>query len=174
MWLISWVPPPQSLLCISSQAVGWACSHLKTQMRLGNLPASSFTWLLAGLRRPISKITHVTASRVGPSPHGLLSKLSECPLKMAANDLKESQTVPKMELSLFITNLRSGIYHLCCIIFVRIPKDSPHSRAGYYAIHECLETGITAIVGAFYHNSHKLLYSIWFNSLTPTCYLFNY
>lgn len=132
MWLISWVPPPQCLLCISRQAVGWDCSHLKSQMGLANLPLSSFTGLLAGLRRPTSKITHIIASRLGPSPYGPLSKLSECPHNVAANDLRESHIVPQMEPRLFKTNLRSDIHHLCYVIFVRLPKDGPHSRARYY------------------------------------------
>lgn len=57
-------------------------------MGLASLPSGSFTGLLAGLRRPTSKITHVIVSRHGPSPRGPLSKLSECPHSVAVNDLE--------------------------------------------------------------------------------------
>ena len=75
-------------------------------MEMANPPSSSFTWLLAGLGRSPSKFTHVIVGRLGPSPHGLLYRLSECSYNVAADDLTGTQIVPKMEPSLFMTNLR--------------------------------------------------------------------
>lgn len=142
VWLISWVPPPQCLFCISRQAVGWDCSHLKAQMGLADLPLSSFTGLLAGLRRPTSKITHIIASRLGPSPYGPLSRLSECPYNVAANDLRESHIVPQMEPRLFITNLRSDIHHWAMLYLLDYLRTAHTQGQSITQIRGYLETGV--------------------------------
>lgn len=97
---------------------GWQLclhSHGCWQASEDPLPSSLMS-LLAGLRSP---------------PHEPLSRFPECPYNVAT-DPRESQTVPKMEPSLFIANLSGDIHHLCCIIFVRIPKYSSYSRGEDY------------------------------------------
>lgn len=73
-----------------------------------------------------------------------------------------------------LCTLRCNIHHLCCIVFIRIPKCSPHPRGGDYINTWMFGNRYHGLpsVGAFCPNSLVLLYSMWLNSLT-TYYFVN-
>ena len=90
-------------------------------------------------------------------------------LQLVTGDPRESQTGPKMVPVLFIIDFTCDIHHLCCFMFVTIPKYSPHARGEglYKYLNAQKQVSLAAIIGAFYHKSlnSSLFYLIkWFDS----------